>query len=408
MAATASNAPRARLLDISRLVSRGEAGTLTGVDRVERAYLSALVAAGPVFGLLKTKLGYLIVSPDGMTALDQRWEAQDWPPADLLGRVLRRKKPTIGRIEALLRAHAVARTPSRGLARTLRRSFPDGVSHINVGHSFVDADVMSAVRAGAGTVAVMIHDVIPLEFPETQKPRMVAKFRAQLAAIVDQADLVIYNSADSQTRAEAQMQTLGQSAPRGLVAHLGIDPPNPDPAGWPADLDKTRPYYCVLGTIEPRKNIGFLLDLWAELATELGDDCPTLCLIGRRGWMVEDIAARLDAAPAHVTDLGGLGDGARDAVLAGAQALLMPSLAEGFGLPPFEAAALGVPVICNPLPVYQELLGDWPIYAGVNDTYDWKHKIMALRQAGDRPARAEIPLSLPTWQDHFSKVLPVI
>ena len=59
------------------------------------------------------------------------------------------------------------------------------------------------------------------------------------------------------------------------------------------------------------------------------------------------------------------------AVLKGASGFLFPSHAEGFGLPPVEAAALGVPILSNDLPVIREILGDIPVYASVSDRYLW-------------------------------------
>ena len=66
-----------KLLDLTRLVSRTGLA-FTGVDRVEHAYLTHLPEFGPLFGLLRTNLGYLLLDGDGCRDLARRIAAQDW------------------------------------------------------------------------------------------------------------------------------------------------------------------------------------------------------------------------------------------------------------------------------------------------------------------------------------------
>jgi glycosyltransferase involved in cell wall biosynthesis len=87
----------------------------------------------------------------------------------------------------------------------------------------------------------------------------------------------------------------------------------------------------------------------------------------------------------------------------------MPSFAEGFGLPPAEALALGTPVIANDLPVYHEVLGNNPVYVPVANMYSWAEKIIELAQADRKERKAAVGEAswLPTWQEHFNLVLKV-
>ena len=138
----------------------------------------------------------------------------------------------------------------------------------------------------------------------------------------------------------------------------------------------------------------------------MGPDAPTLIIAGSRGWKNEDVFARLDALPTNgpVREVSGLSDGALAALIEGAAGVLLPSFAEGFGLPAVEAAARGVPVVVNTLDVYAEFLGDIPIYASVSDRYLWIKTINTLAEAEQRTQQEHL-IELPNWDAHFKTVL---
>lgn len=393
----------ARLLDLTRLIRRAGRRP-TGVDRVELAYLRHLSHESvPLFALVRTTLGYVLLNPAGLEQIAARLEgAEVWGRPDLLSR-LSVRADALRRAESDLRRFALARSRPNGLARMLGRHLPSGFAYLNVGHSDLTAMTLRGVRqGGAGRIAVLIHDAIPLDFPQYQRPGVAEEFAAKLQRVRAHADLVIYNSADTRARVEHHMQGWGLLPP-GVVAHLGVELPSP--GDLPAGIDPARPYFVALGTIEPRKGHDFLLDLWEEM----GEGAPGLLICGARGWNNEAVFARLDALPSDgpVRELSGLDDGQIAALLVGATGLLFPSRAEGYGLPPMEAAALGVPVITTDLPAIREVLGNIPVYAKESDLYQWLSAIKSLETG--RPAQQEavrvadfIP---PRWEDHFNLVL---
>ena len=392
--------PPARLLDLTRLVSRLASGPLTGVDRVELAYLTHLLALdAPLWALVRTKVGFLLldgVGAQGIAAL----VGGVLPPADWLGQLTRRGQPIRARAEAAARRLAVARCPRWGLRWMLRR-VPAGFHYLNVGH----ANLTDAVLGCMGRVGVLVHDTIPLDHPEFARAGTPAAFAAKLAVVARHADVVIYSTQDARLKAEAHMAQL----PPAVVAPLGV--PMPVPTGHDPI---PKPYFVVLGTIEPRKNHALLCDVWEEMAAS-GAPVPGLVIVGRRGWAEPALFARLDRLHAQlpqVVELPGLDDGAVAALLLRSEGLLFPSLAEGFGLPPVEAAALGVPVIASDLSVTREVLRDYPVYLNVTDRYSWMETIMQrvamakTRQTvmdGERHRVAP-----PRWEDHFNIVLTVI
>ncbi|MBI1217260.1 MAG: glycosyltransferase [Rhodobacteraceae bacterium] len=406
--------PAARLLDLTRLVSRVGRGPLTGIDRVERAYLDALILQPePLFALIRTTLGYVLLAPPGVAALRARLTgAAAWGSADLIGRLSQRRNPMRARAEADLRRLAQGRARPSGLSRLLARHLPAGTAYLNVGHSDLARVVFDAVRQLPGArITVMIHDTIPLDHPDFAVAGMPAAFAARLERVGAVADLVLYNSGYSRRMAEAAFGRWGR-VPPGLVAPLGVEPVAPDPALLPPGLDLAPPYFLALGTIEPRKNLGFLLDLWEDLGRDPPPTgLPRLLIVGQRGWADPALLARLDALPpgGPVRDLGGLPDGAVAALMAEAAGLLFPSLAEGYGLPPIEAAALGLPVVCNPLEIYQETLGNYPVYAPVRDRYLWRKAVTDLtaRAGGSSGAtgQRQAAVPAPSWERHFKPVL---
>jgi len=144
----------------------------TGVDRVELAYIEALIAEDvPVWGLAWTPLGYVLLDRTGLIAFYKRLSGDAPSPSlDILSRLQRGMHPAARAALSDARKLAVARCLPRGLAGMLRRHLPSGTAYLNIGHSNLSTRVLTAVRALLDSqIAVFVHDVIPLEYPHYQR-----------------------------------------------------------------------------------------------------------------------------------------------------------------------------------------------------------------------------------------------
>ena len=266
----------------------------------------------------------------------------------------------------------------------------------------------SILRRETARFVCLVHDLIPLEYPEYARPNGAAQHRRRIRTIVAQANGIIANSHATRASIETWLRNV-TAKPTIEVAHLGT-PDIPLPvSNSPAP---ERAYFIAIGTIEPRKNHLLLLNIWRRMSEEHGANAvPRLILIGRRGWENEQIVDMLERCPALigcVEEHSGLSDRSTRALLAGASALLMPSFAEGYGMPVIEALDIGTPVICSDLPALREAGGSAPVFLDPLDGPAWLRAIIA-HVAPDGPARRShierlASWARPTWRDHIAKV----
>jgi glycosyltransferase involved in cell wall biosynthesis len=183
----------------------------------------------------------------------------------------------------------------------------------------------------AGLRTTIVHDLVPVHHPEWCTPRTVSMHTHKYENAARTCDVIFTNS--HHTAADVS-DTLGVGADRIVVAQPGLGP-GFTPAG--DRYDAGRPYVLGVGTLEPRKNLGALVEAWRLLESELG-----LVLVGDTGW--GEIAALDDPG---ITRLGYVPDTMLPALYRGAAAFVYPSRVEGFGIPILEAMACGTPVVAS-------------------------------------------------------------
>jgi glycosyltransferase involved in cell wall biosynthesis len=221
--------------------------------------------------------------------------------------------------------------------------------------------VVPPTRAAAAVVTV--HDLTSLHFPELCDAASLA-YPDLLRAAVGRGAHV---HAVSRFVADEVVAWLGIAAERVHVVYSGVPPVGAGDAARGRRLAGGDDYVLALGTVEPRKDMPLLVRAFDELARDRSS--LRLVLAGPDGWGAGALAAALDAARhrRRIVRLGWVEEADRAGLLAGARVLAYPSRYEGFGFPPLEAMAAGVPVVTTTAGALPEVLGDAATLVPVGD-----------------------------------------
>jgi glycosyltransferase involved in cell wall biosynthesis len=284
---------------------------------------------------------------------------------------------------------------------------PERAIYLNVGcHRWEQARNFKWLAARSDVDAVfMIHDLLPLDYPEYFAPSESETFRARIATALRYGRAFLVSTRAGERRLAAEF------AARGLPARpIWCSPLPPTIAQRPPKPPPPRaPYFIIAGAIEPRRNHGLLLHLWREWAREAKPP-PRLIVAGARGWESGRILAVLDRSTAlapYVAEISELGSAERTDLIAGARAVLAPSFAEGDGLPILEALALGAPVVAADTPAAREVSQGRATLLSPLDGPGWRREIELLAEDEGyyeaRRARAR-GFVAPTWPDYFASL----
>lgn len=234
-----------------------------------------------------------------------------------------------------------------------------------------------------GRSVVTIHDAAFLRYPETIEEKNYRYLSRRIRDTVERADAIICVSAFTARELEdllsvpaAKLKVIPSGLPRA-----GQSPDLLAVADTRKRLQLDRPYLLSVGTLEPRKNYPFLIDVFETLAFD-GD----LVIAGMRGWKTDGIFERRNRSPRRdrIRLLEYVDERDLAPLYSGADLFVIPSLYEGFGFPPLEAMQCETPVVSSSGGSLPEVLGDAALVIEGFDRDEWSAAITALL---DDPSR---------------------
>lgn len=239
-----------------------------------------------------------------------------------------------------------------------------------------------------GKAVVTIHDMGFMRYPQFAETRNLSYLRRKLPSTLARADAILTISHFS---ARELNDLYPDTADRTRPVPLGIDPSfqpasRDDIASVRKALGLDRPYLLSLGTIEPRKNYAFLVEVFEGLDDFDGD----LVIAGMPGWHCKPIlnGFRGSTRADRIRYLEYVPDGALAPLYTGAEAYVTTSYYEGFGFPPLEAMACGTPVVSSTGGSLGEVLGEAAILVDGFDRDEWIEAVSSVIE--DRTDTADL------------------
>ena len=253
----------------------------------------------------------------------------------------------------------------------------------------------------AASVAT-VHDVAFHLFPEIQPPSYRRYWQYWTERACRCADRII---AVSESTRQDLLKHFGADPARVAVVHEAADPTVAQPAseGEVREVSgrfRIPPRFLLfVGTLEPRKNLGFLLDV-LDCAQARGAGLPPLLVAGGKGWLHGAVEKRFASFGEKVRWVGYLNRTELRVLYQLATLILVPSRYEGFGLQAAEALAAGAVVVSSNLSSLPEVVGEGGILLPVQDPEVWVQTIAELVE--NRTELASWKERARRWSTKFS------
>ena len=228
---------------------------------------------------------------------------------------------------------------------------------------------------------ITVYDLSCIKYPQTHPAARVKFFNEYLPPSLEKAQHIL---------------TISEFSKQEIIEHFGVKPEKISvsycglPAGFrPHSEEQTmavlrqyglhyKKYFLYVGTIEPRKNLEILLEAYLKLPKEIQAQYK-LVIIGAFGWKFESFLEKAKKIDHQQLIMPGyVSESHLQQIVASAYCFLYPSLYEGFGMPPLEAMASGVPVITSDCTSLIEVVGDAGNLLSADDTQQWTETIMKL------------------------------
>ncbi|MBO7473293.1 MAG: glycosyltransferase family 4 protein [Ruminococcus sp.] len=215
-----------------------------------------------------------------------------------------------------------------------------------------------------GKKVVTVHDMVYKSFPGTVRGRTKYMLDIGLKRSMKRADLIVTDSEFSKSEI---IKYFPRYENKIRVVPCGVDLERFHPCEAPERIPAVKKslgiegdYFLYVGTIEPRKNLERLITAYSAFVKKAGINAPKLVLAGGKGWLDQGIYGRVEklGLTDRVIFTKYVPSEDMNPLMCGALAFVFPSLYEGFGMPPLEAMACGVPVLASGEASLPEVTGD--------------------------------------------------
>lgn len=271
-------------------------------------------------------------------------------------------------------------------------------------------------RARGVQIHFVVFDLLPVLHPQWFPPDAVTHYLDWLRTVTGVADRLVCISRAVRDELADWLDRCGASVTQRPALgwfHLGADLEASLPSqGLPEEAQALLagitdvPAFLMVGTVEPRKGHAQALAAF-ELLWARGLDCRLL-IVGRAGWMVDALAARLRAHPEAGRRLLWFEDSSDELLAllyARSSALLLASEGEGFGLPLIEAARHGLPIVARDLPVFREVAGDHAWWFSGIEPQALADALQRWLELGRKAVPQSAGMSWSSWADATQALL---
>lgn len=264
-----------------------------------------------------------------------------------------------------------------------------------------------------GKKVITVHDMVYKAFPETVRGRTRFMLEMGLKKSMKRADIIV---TDSEFSKREIVKYFPEHSGKIRVVPCGVDHERFRPCENTEIIEKVKKsleidgeYFLYVGTIEPRKNLVRLIRAYKVFVRNVPDP-PKLVLAGAKGWLCDNIYAlvRKLGIENHVIFTKYVPSEHMTPLMCGAMAFVFPSLYEGFGMPPLEAMACGIPVLTSGEASLPEVVGDCAV---ICDAYSVKSIAKGLYRLYKNPdlrkdlsRRGSQRAELFTWEHSAGKL----
>lgn len=267
----------------------------------------------------------------------------------------------------------------------------------------------------AASGIITVHDLSVFRYPETHPRERLKSFEREFLSSLSRARHII---TDTETVRNELAADFSIPLDRISAVPLGVDGSTYRPRAGSELAPLTAlglapgAYALCVSTFEPRKRVIELIRAWGRLPERIRGTVP-LVIAGAKGWLNESIHREIDAgiAGGWLKHLGFVADETLPLLYSGAALFIYPSIYEGFGLPPLEAMASGVPVLVSDRSCFPEVCSDAAGYIDPDDLDGFATSIAAALDdaewRGQARARGLIRAASYSWDECAARTADV-